>query len=286
MLPPLALIHESRVIPLAGRAVQIGRLPECDILLDGAEVSRRHARIVPTPEGPLVVDRSRYGTLVNGAQLIAPQLLHEGDVLQIGPWVLEVTRPATGGADHPETAPASQWQLRLAAWRRRYGWSELTGTVAAVAAAVLTRRSSGSLVLAAYAGTAAEMLWFYGVLGVRDLRRESRAAAHGTQPASRHRARDVLGNLLSEFRLAEGVDALLLRPLCLGAGLRLLGGAPGALAGKLVADACFYGPVLRLFHWRLTRRVPVERGPDAEHRRRATTAAALPLLRPKDGEPR
>jgi FHA domain len=152
---PLALIHEARVVSLAGRAVQIGRLPECDIMLDGPEVSRRHARVVPTPEGPLIVDRSRYGTLVNGSHVVAPQLLHEGDVLQVGPWVLRVSRAAPTADDDSATG----WRGRLRQWRRRYGLSEVIGTIAAVAVAVATRRATGSVVVAAYAGTLAEAVW-------------------------------------------------------------------------------------------------------------------------------
>ena len=62
MRPTLVLRHGSRSLALAGRAVAVGRLEECEVLLDGAQISRRHARIVPTPEGPLLVDRSRFGT--------------------------------------------------------------------------------------------------------------------------------------------------------------------------------------------------------------------------------
>ena len=74
----LALRSSASVRPLAGRAVAIGRLPDCDLILGGDEVSRRHARVVPTPEGPLLVDRSRFGTLLNGEQVVAPTLLRIG----------------------------------------------------------------------------------------------------------------------------------------------------------------------------------------------------------------
>ncbi len=280
MSQPLALIHESRVVSLAGRAVQIGRLPESEIVLDGPEVSRRHARIVPTPEGPLIVDRSRYGTLVNGSQVVAPLLLHEGDVVQIGPWVLEVSRAAPAAEPRSETG----WRGRLLQWRRRYGASELVGTVAAVLAAVATRRATGSVLVAAYAATFAEAAWFYGVLAVRDTRRAARAVARTGAISDGHFARGALRNIALEFGAAEALDALALRPLAIGLGLHLLGDVPGAVAGKLVADVLFYGPVLRLFHWQLAPRPAAESHQELEQRHRPTSAT-LPTLRRPGGDP-
>jgi hypothetical protein len=276
MTPPLVLVHDAREIPLVGRAVQIGRLPECDLLLDGAEVSRRHARIVPTPNGPLLVDRSRFGTRVNGAQVVAPQLLHDGDVIQIGPWILGVTRAT--GPDGAEPAITAGWPDRLQLWRRRYGVSAITGTVAAVTVAVLVHRATASALLAGYAGMLAELAWFYGVLAVRDLRRSGREAAASGAILDAHTARRVLRDIGLEFGAAEGLDALLLRPLAIAAGLHLLGGPLGALAGKLVADALFYGPVLRLVHWRSPAATGQEPAPDVEDRRRLTTRIRPPTL--------
>ncbi|MEO8138941.1 MAG: FHA domain-containing protein [Gemmatimonadota bacterium] len=282
MTQSLALVHDAREIPLTGRAVLIGRLAECDVLLDGAEVSRRHARIVPTPKGPLLQDRSRYGTRVNGSQLVAPQLLHEGDVIQIGPWVLNVNCATGLGASES----AAGWRIRLAQWRRRYGPSELTGTVAAVSVAVLVQRASGSLVLAAYAGTLAEMTWFYGVLALRDLRRVKRDAARVSRTVAGHTARGVLRNIVLEFGAAEALDALLFRPLAIGLGLRFIGGPIGALAGKLAADALFYGPVLRFFHWRLAPGAPSEPTPNLERARRTTTNTRPPSVPEPGGDGR
>src|SRR5262245_49410262 len=86
----LVLRCGTRQFPLSGYPVAIGRLPACDLTLEGAEISRRHARIVPTPEGPLLVDRSRFGTYLNGAQVVAPSLLGPGDVILIGRHDLQV----------------------------------------------------------------------------------------------------------------------------------------------------------------------------------------------------
>ncbi len=71
MTAQLFLVHQDRAIPLSRGALAIGRLDECQLVLEGREVSRRHARIVATPRGPLLVDRSRFGTEVNGARVAA-----------------------------------------------------------------------------------------------------------------------------------------------------------------------------------------------------------------------
>jgi len=72
---PLVLAHGDRRWALGGRPISIGRLTECDIILPGDKVSRRHACVVSTPNGPLLVDSSRHGTLINGEQIQAPWLL-------------------------------------------------------------------------------------------------------------------------------------------------------------------------------------------------------------------
>ncbi|MDH4349353.1 MAG: FHA domain-containing protein, partial [Gemmatimonadota bacterium] len=63
---------------LLERPLSIGRLPECDLSLAGENVSRRHAYLLPTPEGPMLVDRSQFGTWVNGERMTAPRLLADG----------------------------------------------------------------------------------------------------------------------------------------------------------------------------------------------------------------
>lgn len=265
--PALSLIHGDVTIPLSGRAVAIGRLPECDVVLDGWEVSRRHARIVPTPAGPLLVDRSRFGTFVNQIQVIAPLLLTGGDVIRIGGAELRVTDAPF--APLPKRSPGAGG--RLAAWWRRYGPSEIGGALASLAGAMATLRAGGGIALAAVAGTAAELLWFYGSLAVRDLRYEARARRGAGRPVGPRAWSDVFRNLAREFGAAEAVD-LVIRPVCLGAGLASVGGVLGVVAGKLAADALFYGPVLSIWHWRLANRAPQAADP---HRLRQTTAVPL-----------
>jgi hypothetical protein len=265
----LALRSSGSVRPLAGRAVAIGRLPDCDVILEGDEVSRRHARVVPTPEGPLLVDRSRFGTLLNGEQVVAPTLLRLGDVVRIGRYEL-IVEPWQGGAPNV----VAGWRERFVAWRRRYGLSELAGTAAAVAAVLGFLQLGWHPLLAALVGTVADGLAFYGVLALRETSEARESSRRLSQPKASP-VREVLRDLGREFGAVEAIDALLIRPLCLYVGLLWLGDWLGVLTGKLVADLAFYGPVLALFHWRLAtvRRPPL----DAPHRR-PTTAVNLRSL--------
>lgn len=269
--PRLFLIHGSDLVVLSGRAIAIGRLPECDVVLDGWEVSRRHARLVPTPAGPLLVDRSRYGTFVNNLQVIAPLLLTDGDMIRIGTAEFRVMSSPPPGLV-PKSTRARAPRPRLAAWWKRYGVSELGGIAAALLGALGTLWAGGNILTAALAGTAAEAVWFYGSLAVRDLRYEARERHAAGRPFDRHATVDVFRNLTREVGLAEAVD-LVLRPICLGAGLTAIGGAPGVIVGKLVADVLFYGPVLALCHWRLTTRAPTA----AEPYRLRNTMATMPM---------
>ena len=79
----LVLPDGSRV-ELAGEPVTIGRLPDCDVVLEDRNVSRRHAEVRRTPSGFVVVDLdSTNGTKVNGAG-VKERRLTDGDTITIG----------------------------------------------------------------------------------------------------------------------------------------------------------------------------------------------------------
>ncbi len=250
------------------RPVSIGRQPECDITLGSEKVSRVHAYVVPTPSGPLIVDRSRAGTWVNGERMQAPWVLADGDLVDIGGLVLRVERRRGRSSSAMEAGvrpPGAGG--KLAAWIRRYGPSEILGTIVAVGAAVAVEQATDSPVLAGYVATAAETAVFYGVMFLRESVRAAHRAGVAGKPYGSRDLLPVLRNMLMEFGVAEALDAGLLRPLLLGFGLRWIGGGLGALAGKLLADVAFYGPVLTIYEWRLARRAAA----DQVDRRRRTT---------------
>jgi hypothetical protein len=84
--PPRALLLlDGRRLLVAPGGALIGRSRDCDIVLDDAGVSRRHARLRPAGEAWTIEDLgSTNGVRVNGAQLRAPRALQRGDRIEIG----------------------------------------------------------------------------------------------------------------------------------------------------------------------------------------------------------
>lgn len=76
---------EGRRIGLADGPTEIGREPDCEVFLNHADVSRRHARILVKGATVTVEDlESRNGTLVNGKRVTAPKRLENGDTITFG----------------------------------------------------------------------------------------------------------------------------------------------------------------------------------------------------------
>jgi putative peptide zinc metalloprotease protein len=88
------------VLPDGGRvpidaAITIGRASDATVRLDDRTVSRRHARIVRGPDGPVIEDAgSSFGTLVDGQPLAGPRRLEPGAQLKLGNVLLRVERSA------------------------------------------------------------------------------------------------------------------------------------------------------------------------------------------------
>jgi hypothetical protein len=80
----------------------IGRSPECQLALDDARVSRRHAVLRATSSGVLVEDLgSRNGVSVNGAKITGQQLCADGDRVTIGSQEMLIYRGGSG--NHRQT---------------------------------------------------------------------------------------------------------------------------------------------------------------------------------------
>jgi pSer/pThr/pTyr-binding forkhead associated (FHA) protein len=77
-------LTDGREYAIAGVSLVFGRDATCDVVVSGKDVSRRHAEIVQTPKGYLVVDSSTNGTFVNEAQVQGQRLLARADVIRIG----------------------------------------------------------------------------------------------------------------------------------------------------------------------------------------------------------
>jgi Protein of unknown function (DUF3662)/FHA domain len=79
----LAVGDRRLIVPPGGGT--IGRSRECEIVLDDAGASRRHAEIRPEPGGWALRDlASTNGVRVNGRAIHGTQLLRQGDLVEIG----------------------------------------------------------------------------------------------------------------------------------------------------------------------------------------------------------
>jgi pSer/pThr/pTyr-binding forkhead associated (FHA) protein len=69
----------------------VGRGPECHVRPNSELISRQHCLLRIHGEDVAVRDLgSTNGTLVNGKRLVEECALHNGDILQLGPLVLQV----------------------------------------------------------------------------------------------------------------------------------------------------------------------------------------------------
>jgi len=87
--------HQGKRLRLPDEGeVLIGRDETCQIRLASSEVSRHHCVLKPTPEGIVARDLdSRNGTFLNETLMEDETLLKPGDILRIGPIMLQVPGP-------------------------------------------------------------------------------------------------------------------------------------------------------------------------------------------------
>ena len=77
-------LTDGREYAIAGASLVFGRDASCDVVVPGKDVSRRHAEIVQTTKGYLIVDSSTNGTSVNDTRIEGQRLLARADVITIG----------------------------------------------------------------------------------------------------------------------------------------------------------------------------------------------------------
>lgn len=100
LIAPDNAIHELQ----PDKALRIGRSKLSQIVLEDGAVSRLHAVVIATPEGPLLRDNdSANGTLLNG-RAVKEAVLRHGDTIQIGKFILY--------AFQGEREEAEQWVQR------------------------------------------------------------------------------------------------------------------------------------------------------------------------------
>src|SRR6266850_2128822 len=80
----LVSLTDGREYVISGASLVFGREAACDVVVGGKDVSRRHAEIVQTPKGYLIVDSSTNGTFVNEVRVEGQRLLARADVIRCG----------------------------------------------------------------------------------------------------------------------------------------------------------------------------------------------------------
>jgi hypothetical protein len=171
---------------------------------------------------------------------------------------------------------------RVAQWVARYLPLEVLGTIAAVAGSWAAYEASGSIVVAAIAGTIAEGVGYYALVVVRGIRGHL-----GSLRVTRIRRRSgrgafaialTLRGMAAEFGPAEVLDTFVVRPALLIAAAAWLGPNPTAwLVGKLAADVVFY--LIAIASFELGRRVILPDGrTDAAAGRTRTSPSDVPDL--------
>ena len=289
-MQPVEPVSAGRLVRLPGGAahligrqpVTIGREPSCDIPVHHEDVSRRHAYVLRTPQGFLLVDSSLHGTYLNGVRVHGQHLLHDGDVLEIGgqPFRFDVQAAEPTGwssvevpaavpetTEHPRTYPSlphltakmrmaaslnepTSWRKRLRIWVARYGFSELAGITTAFAGSWLLSSATGNSIATAYGAAVGEAVGFYGSLITRALIHEAYAAGSQRRPFGFREMIVTWRGLFLEFGPAELLDTGLIRPLAMSVGISTLGPGLGVVAGKILADIAFYLPVIWIYEHR------------------------------------
>ena len=99
-------LTDGREYAIAGASLVFGRDASCDVVVAGKDVSRRHAEIMQSPKGYLVVDKSTNGTWVNDVRVEGQRLLARADVITIGEEKFRFYADTAPAAPPPSPPPA------------------------------------------------------------------------------------------------------------------------------------------------------------------------------------
>lgn len=104
----LVSLTDGREYNVGSGGVFFGRDATSDIVVLSGEVSRRHAQILPTPQGYVINDSSTNGTFVNDDRVEGSRVLNRSDVIRIGADEFRFyAQPVTPPAETPSTDPKS-----------------------------------------------------------------------------------------------------------------------------------------------------------------------------------
>ena len=102
--------NPGKVFALSKSEIVIGRDISADVVINSAEVSRRHARLRLDPAGQYTIEDlgSTNGTFVNGQRISVPVPLRPGDVVMLGEAAALAFEPAPLDPNATVIAPASE----------------------------------------------------------------------------------------------------------------------------------------------------------------------------------
>lgn len=98
-------LTDGREYAITGTSLVFGREAGCDVVVTGKDVSRRHAEIMTTPKGYLLVDSSTNGTFVNEERLQGQRMLMRADVIRLGEETFRFYADPAPAAAAPPPAP-------------------------------------------------------------------------------------------------------------------------------------------------------------------------------------
>src|SRR3989441_801803 len=107
-------LTDGREYVITAATIVFGREAGCDIVVAGKDVSRRHAEILQTPKGYVLVDSSTNGTFVNEERVEGQRILARADVLRLGDEQFRFyadAAPATAAAPPPPGPAANPPQV-------------------------------------------------------------------------------------------------------------------------------------------------------------------------------
>ena len=103
----LVSLTDGREYTIVTASLVMGREAACDVVVPGKDVSRRHAEIVASPKGYLLVDSSTNGVFVNDERVQGQRLLARGDVIRIGEESFRFYADVAAAAATPAAATAT-----------------------------------------------------------------------------------------------------------------------------------------------------------------------------------
>jgi len=102
----LVSLTDGREYMIVSASLVMGREAGCDVVVPGKDVSRRHAEIVASPKGYLLVDSSTNGVYVNEERVQGQRLLARTDVIRIGEESFRFYADSAAAAAGPPVEPA------------------------------------------------------------------------------------------------------------------------------------------------------------------------------------